>query len=75
VVLFSFLKLFIIEINKGKQNYKNMKKNVQRINESQLRAIVAESIKKVLNESFSIGKPNTILNQVLSYAHDIFLIC
>jgi len=27
-----------------------MKKNVQRINESQLKAIVAESVKKVLNE-------------------------
>jgi len=36
------------------KNYKNMKKNVQRINESQLRAIVAESVKKVLKESHSM---------------------
>lgn len=36
---------------KESKTYKNMKKNVQRINETQLRAIVAESIKKVLKES------------------------
>jgi len=49
------------------KNYKNMKKNVQRINESQLRAIVAESVRKVLNEinTYTIydqgaGKPTSL---------------
>jgi len=41
-------------INESK-NYKNMKKNVQRINESQLRAIVAESVKRVLKEEIGDG--------------------
>jgi len=34
------------------KNHKNTKKNVKRINESQLKAIVAKSVKKVLNEDF-----------------------
>ena len=39
-------------IKESKQiNYKNMKQNTIRINESQLRKMVAESVKNVLNES------------------------
>ncbi len=43
--------------------YKNMKQNVKRNNESQLRAIVAESVKKVLREGYGQeGVYQTICN-------------
>jgi len=39
---------------------KNMKKNVKRINESQLRTIIAESVKKILKEGAGAGYDVTI---------------
>lgn len=43
------------EITKESKTNKNMKKNIVKINENTLRQIVAESVKKVLNEEFSQG--------------------
>ena len=60
-----------MEITESKTN-KNMKKNVVKINENTLRQIVAESVKKVLNEDLSsspMDLPNT-LRDMAAYLED-----
>ena len=50
-------------INESKTN-KNMKKNIIKLNESQLRKVIAESVKKVLNEDYSKTKTQELAETI-----------
>lgn len=53
-----------IDKNNGTNESKNMKKNVIKLNEDTLRQIVAESVKKVLNEEMSGGVIDEELEEI-----------
>ena len=59
--------------NDGYVNEESERKGVAKVNESQLRSIIAESVKRVLSESFARPSEGTLMKakELYDYLYDV----